>query len=120
MLFASLELPRAIVARSQLGAGLRLAALGKARQFVSSHATTSTTNDAPLVPVALNSGLYWGKGFSNFAPGCITLSILPPIAAGQSMREALGQLEAAIEGEVARLTATSPQNDSLSHQEPDA
>ena len=69
---------------------------------------------------ALNSGLYWGKGFSNFAPGCITLSILPPIAAGQSMREALGQLEAAIEGEVARLTATSPQNDSLSHQEPDA
>lgn len=74
----------------------------------------------PLVPVALNSGLFWGKGFSNFAPGCITLSILPPIAPGQSMREALGQLEAAIEGEVARLTATSPQNDSLSHQEPDA
>ena len=53
VLFASLELPRVIVARSQLGAGLRLAALVKARQFVSSHATTSTTNDAPMVPVAL-------------------------------------------------------------------
>ena len=42
VLFASLELPRAIVARSQLGAGLRLAALVKARPFVSSHATKKT------------------------------------------------------------------------------
>ncbi len=59
----------------------------------------------PLVPVALNSGQHWGKGFSNFAPGCITLSILPPIQPGLSMREAQGQLERSIEDEVARLTS---------------
>ncbi len=59
--------------------------------------------EVPLVPVALNSGLYWGRGFSNFAPGCITLSILPAIPAGLSKRDVLKQLEASIEAEVTRL-----------------
>lgn len=61
--------------------------------------------EVPLVPVALNSGLYWGRGFSNFAPGCITLSILPAIPAGLPKRDLLQRLESEIEAEVARLVA---------------
>jgi len=59
---------------------------------------------ALLVPVATNSGLFWGRRAFVKRPGTIVLSILPPIPPSLR-REALPRLEEAIETETARLVA---------------
>jgi 1-acyl-sn-glycerol-3-phosphate acyltransferase len=59
----------------------------------------------PLVPVALNSGLFWGRHAFLKRPGCITVEILPSIAAGLDRRTAMSQLEERIETATARLVA---------------
>jgi 1-acyl-sn-glycerol-3-phosphate acyltransferase len=52
----------------------------------------------PVVPVALNSGLFWRRrGFLKH-PGTITLEFLPPIAPGLPRKVFLARLEEAIEG----------------------
>lgn len=51
----------------------------------------------PVVPVALNSGLFWSrKGYINRA-GQITVSYLPPIEPGLSRKEFMARLEQEIE-----------------------
>ncbi len=59
----------------------------------------------PLVPVALNSGLFWGRREFIKHPGRIVVEILPPIPPGGERRVVLPALQAAIEGACARLTA---------------
>jgi 1-acyl-sn-glycerol-3-phosphate acyltransferase len=59
----------------------------------------------PLVPVALNSGLFWGRREFQKRPGRITVEILPPIAPGGERRTVLAELESAIETACARLPA---------------
>jgi 1-acyl-sn-glycerol-3-phosphate acyltransferase len=59
----------------------------------------------PVVPVALNSGLFWPRRWPIQRPGCITLEILPPIAPGLERREFLAKLSNAIEDATARLEA---------------
>ena len=63
--------------------------------------------DLPLVPVALNSGLFWGRNAIFKKPGTILLEVLEPIPPGLNRREAMKQLEAAIEAASARLAAES-------------
>ena len=55
----------------------------------------------PVVPVALNSGLCWGKRAFTKHAGVITLRILPPIAPGKTRKQFMAELETSIE------TATS-------------
>ncbi len=50
-----------------------------------------------VVPVALNSGLFWGRHSFLKQPGCITLAFLPPIEPGLKRKEFLQRLEATIE-----------------------
>ena len=57
----------------------------------------------PVVPVALNSGLYWGRRSFHKRPGRIVVEFLPPIPAGLERREFMGRLETAIEGAANRL-----------------
>jgi 1-acyl-sn-glycerol-3-phosphate acyltransferase len=52
----------------------------------------------PVVPVALNSGLFWRRRSFLKHPGTITLEFLPPIAPGLPRRAFLTSLEEAIEG----------------------
>ena len=52
----------------------------------------------PVVPVALNSGLFWRRRSFLKQPGTITLEFLPPIAPGLPRKEFLAQLEQMIEG----------------------
>jgi 1-acyl-sn-glycerol-3-phosphate acyltransferase len=53
--------------------------------------------DAPVIPVALNSGLYWPRrGFFRY-PGTIIMEILPPIGPGLDSRTFLKTLEQRIE-----------------------
>ena len=57
----------------------------------------------PIVPVAVNSGRYWGRRQFTKRPGRIVVEILPPIAPGGDRRAVMAALEAAIEGACARL-----------------
>jgi len=57
----------------------------------------------PLVPVAVNSGLFWGRRSFLKRPGRIVVQILPPITPGGDRRSVMRALETAIETASARL-----------------
>lgn len=59
--------------------------------------------DIPVVPVALNSGLFWARRSFVKKPGMIELEILDPIPPGLPRREFMVRLEQAIEGATERL-----------------
>jgi len=59
----------------------------------------------PLVPVAVNSGVFWGRRHFAKRPGRITLEILPPIPPGDDRRAVMAELEECIETASARLVA---------------
>jgi 1-acyl-sn-glycerol-3-phosphate acyltransferase len=61
----------------------------------------------PLVPVALDSGLYWGRRSFCKRPGCIVVEILPAIAPGGDRDSVMAALETAIEAAAARLVAAA-------------
>jgi 1-acyl-sn-glycerol-3-phosphate acyltransferase len=60
----------------------------------------------PVVPMALNSGLFWGRRQWVKRPGVITLEILPPIAPGLSREAFMETLRNRIEGATVRLIKT--------------
>lgn len=53
--------------------------------------------NAPLIPMALNSGLIWGKTRLTKLPGTIVFEFLPPIQPGLKRQEFLSELRSAIE-----------------------
>jgi 1-acyl-sn-glycerol-3-phosphate acyltransferase len=57
----------------------------------------------PLVPAAVNSGLFWGRRSFLKRPGRITLEFLDPIPPGLGRRELMAQLEERIETATAAL-----------------
>jgi 1-acyl-sn-glycerol-3-phosphate acyltransferase len=57
----------------------------------------------PVVPMALNSGLFWGRRKFVKRPGTITLEILPPIPPGLKRDAFMERLRGEIEGATARL-----------------
>ncbi len=59
----------------------------------------------PVVPVALNSGLFWGRRAFHKKPGTITIEFLPPIAPGLPRREFMRELQERMEGASQRLAA---------------
>lgn len=59
----------------------------------------------PLVPVAVNSGLYWGRRHFLKRPGRIVVEILPPIAPGEERHAVMAELEKCIEEASARLAS---------------
>jgi 1-acyl-sn-glycerol-3-phosphate acyltransferase len=61
--------------------------------------------DLPVVPVALNSGVFWGRRSFVKRPGRIILEILSPIPPGGDRRAVMAELEARIEAATARLVA---------------
>ncbi len=68
--------------------------------------------DVPVIPVALNSGLFWGR--RNFAkrPGVITVEFLPVIEQGLRRREFMAQLETTVETASDRLIEEAVGKDS--------
>ncbi len=65
----------------------------------------------PLVPVAVNSGVFWGRRSLLRRPGRITVEILPAIAPGGERRAVLAELERRIETATARLVAAAVHED---------
>lgn len=61
--------------------------------------------NAHVVPVALNSGLFWGRRHLCKRPGVITIEILPAMPKGLSRTAFLAGLERCIEAAAARLAA---------------
>src|SRR5260370_38397128 len=57
----------------------------------------------PVVPAAVNSGLYWGRRRFVKRPGRIALAFLEPIPPGLPRREMMAELEARIEAATAVL-----------------
>jgi 1-acyl-sn-glycerol-3-phosphate acyltransferase len=61
--------------------------------------------DVPLVPIALNSGLFWPRHGFFRPPGTLVVEILPPIPPGHETEIAYGEMQAAIETASDRLIA---------------
>lgn len=80
-------------------------AVGTRVRYQSGVAALYTALGVPLVPVAVNSGLFWGRRAFAKRPGRIVVEILPPIAPGEDRRAALAELERRIEDATARLIA---------------
>jgi len=68
-------------------------------------AALAAATGLPVVPVATDSGWFWGRRSFVKRPGVITVSVLPPLPAGLGRVALMGRLEAAIEAETARLEA---------------
>ena len=66
--------------------------------------------DVPVVPVALNSGLYWGRNSLVMWPGIARAKFLPPILPGLSARDFAARLKDVIETESTRLIAEAVQD----------
>ena len=61
----------------------------------------------PLVPVALNSGVFWGRRHFLKRPGKIVIEILPPLAPDTDRRKITDALRERIEAATARLVAAA-------------
>ena len=59
----------------------------------------------PVIPVALNSGLYWGRNSLVMWPGTARARFLPPIMPGLPPDEFSARLKSVIESETTRLIA---------------
>lgn len=59
--------------------------------------------EAPVIPVALNSGVFWGRRSFLKQPGVITLEFLPPIPPGMNRKVFMKELETRIETATQRL-----------------
>jgi 1-acyl-sn-glycerol-3-phosphate acyltransferase len=66
---------------------------------------------APCIPVALNTGLFWGRRGFVRRPGVAVISYLPPIAPGLDRDAFLATLQSTIEAECERLNAESLRSD---------
>lgn len=64
----------------------------------------------PVIPVALNSGLYWSKNALAKRPGRIIMEFLPAIPPGMRRRLFMSQLEDAIETATVRLVQEGEQH----------
>lgn len=61
----------------------------------------------PVVPVALNSGLYWPRRSFLKKPGTIVVEILPPIAPGLTRAQLMRELETRLEDASDRLVVAA-------------
>jgi 1-acyl-sn-glycerol-3-phosphate acyltransferase len=83
--------------------GTRIRA-GTRAKYKTGGARLAIAMDVPIIPVAHNAGYLWPKGLFGKRPGTLTMTIGRPIAATGKDPAALTQeVEAWIEGEVARL-----------------
>ncbi|NYZ15209.1 1-acyl-sn-glycerol-3-phosphate acyltransferase [Azospirillum sp. RWY-5-1] len=61
----------------------------------------------PIVPVALNSGVFWGRNSFMKRSGTIVVEILPPIQPGLPRAQAMAELESRLEAATDRLVVAA-------------
>jgi 1-acyl-sn-glycerol-3-phosphate acyltransferase len=99
------DVERALAAGSQVivfPEGTR-SAPGASRPYQPGVAVLYADCVVPVVPVALNSGVFWGRRSFYKYPGVITLEFLPPMPEGLDRRQFLKQLTERIETAAERL-----------------
>jgi 1-acyl-sn-glycerol-3-phosphate acyltransferase len=77
--------------------------VGETRPYLPGVAALYHYLDLPLVPVAVNSGLFYKRRGFLRRPGTVLIEILPAIAPGLDRREVMARLQATIENATARL-----------------
>ena len=82
-------------------------AVGDERPYQVGTAALYRQLGVPVVPVALNSGLFWGRRKFIKRPGVIDVEILPAIAPGLSRDVFMTTLRERIEGATNRLVAAA-------------
>lgn len=78
---------------------------GTKRPYLPGVAAIYKGANVPVVPVALNAGLFWPRKLMHKQPGVITVEYLEPIEPGLSRRDFMKVLEERIESATARLEA---------------
>jgi len=78
-------------------------AIGEKRKYKIGIGRVYESTDTPVIPVALNSGVYWGKNKFWKRSGCVTIKFLPPIPPGLPVSEFMQRLESDIESESDKL-----------------
>lgn len=81
---------------------------GERRAYQPGIAALYARSGLDVIPVATDSGRFWGRRAFHKHPGTITVAVLPPIPAGLDRATMLARLEAAIETETDRLLASAP------------
>jgi 1-acyl-sn-glycerol-3-phosphate acyltransferase len=79
---------------------------GQSRPYHSGIAGLYGQLKVPVVPIALNSGLFWGRRSFVKKPGTITVEILPPIQPGLDRKTLMRDLENRIETAALALART--------------
>ena len=64
----------------------------------------------PVVPVALNSGLFWPRKSWLKYPGIVDIHFLEPIQPGLTRKQFMAKLEQQIESKMAVLDTLTPDN----------
>jgi 1-acyl-sn-glycerol-3-phosphate acyltransferase len=82
-------------------------AVGAERPYQAGTAALYRQLGVPVVPVALNSGLFWGRRKWVKRPGVITVEVLAPIAPGLGRKAFMAILRERIEGATERLVKNS-------------
>jgi 1-acyl-sn-glycerol-3-phosphate acyltransferase len=78
---------------------------GAKRPYLPGVYTLYAAAGVPVVPVALNSGRFWGRRRFLKRPGRIVLEYLPALPPGLERRRFMAELESRIEAATARLEA---------------
>jgi 1-acyl-sn-glycerol-3-phosphate acyltransferase len=86
-------------------------AVGDERPYQVGTAALYRQLGVPVVPVALNSGLFWGRRKFIKRPGVIDVEILPAISPGLSRDAFMTTLRERIEGATNRLVAAARQSE---------
>ena len=76
---------------------------GKAAPYQPGVAALYGALNVPILPVALNSGLFWRRSPFGKKPGCITVRFLPPLPPQLDKRRVLTELAEKIETATAAL-----------------
>ena len=76
---------------------------GERRPYQPGVVALAAATGLPVIPVATDSGLRWGRRAFHKRSGIITVAVLPPLPAGLQRDALLRRLEEAIEPETRRL-----------------
>lgn len=91
---------------------------GERAKYQSGVAALYRELDVPVVPVALNSGMFWRRRSFLRKPGTIVLRLLPPIPPGLDRREFMARLENDIENAQAELVGKRAESPPIGTQIP--
>jgi 1-acyl-sn-glycerol-3-phosphate acyltransferase len=82
-------------------------AIGAQKPYKAGIAKVYRDTDAVIVPMALNSGVFWGRNSFFKKSGTVTFEFLPPIPAGLPPLQMMEHLEKVIEDGTERLVSSA-------------